>query len=300
MTVASIAYGDAASLVLESAMRPTPKLCAVVAYYPPYIPKTSTNFPQSLNLLIHLAGSQRFGTKHHGTFRYPDTEPGFAESDLDEYSKAASKIAWSRTLATLRRGFGIHADLEAIWDHHLEARDHDGLSDNIDDLMKTLTPDASVDHVPTMTGGVGKKRLKRFYANFYANSRPKDFKSTLLTRTVGTDRIVDELLVSFTHNSEIPWMLPGIPPTGKEVEIAMVVIVGIRGGKICAENVHWDQASVLYQIGLLDPSYVPDSFKTKVSDKEKEVKQLPVLGAEAAHKAADEEKGRSNKLIPDW
>lgn len=281
-------------------MAPTPKLCAVVAYYPPYMPKTSADFPRSLNLLIHLASSQRFGTKHRQTHRYPDTKSGFAESDLDEYDKSAARLAWSRTLAALRRGFGMQVDLEGVWDHHLDIRDQDGSPENIDSLLKTMTLDASVDHVPTMTGGVGKKRLKRFYTEFFTNSRPKDFKSTILSRTVGTDRIVDELLVSFTHNTEVPWMLPGIPPTGKEVEIAMVVIVGVRGGKVCTENVHWDQASVLVQIGLLDPAYVPKSFKTKESGKEKEVKSLPVLGPEAARKAADEENGRSNNLIPNW
>lgn len=281
-------------------MKPTPKLCAVVAYYPPYMPKTSANFPQSLNLLIHLASSQRFGTKHQQTYRYPDTKTGFAESDLDEYDKSAARLAWSRTLATLRKGFGLQVDLEAVWDQHLQIRDQDGSSDDIESLLKTMTLDASVDYVPTMTGGVGKKRLKRFYSEFFTDFRPKNFKSTLLSRTVGTDRVVDEVLVSFTHNIEVPWMLPGIPPTGKEVEVAMVIIVGIRGGKICTENVHWDQASVLYQIGLLDPAYIPDSFETKESGKEKEVKQLPILGPEAAHKVADEENGRSNKLIPNW
>ena len=297
----TVAYGDAAALVLEAAMRPTPKLCAVVAYYPPYMPKTSANFPPSLNLLIHLAADQRFGTRHQKSFRYPGTESGFAESDLDEYDKSAARVAWSRTLSTLRSGFGVREDLEAVWNHHLHIRDgEDSASNDVEDLMETLAVDCSLDHVPTMTGGSGKKRLKRFYTEFFASSRPKDFRTKLVSRTVGTDRVVDELIVSFTHNLEVTWMLPGIPPTGKEVEIAMVVIVGIRGGKICSQNVYWDQASVLLQVGLLDVSKVPDTFTTKESSGDKKVERLPVLGPEAAAKAADPGRGKSNNLISDW
>lgn len=295
-----VAYGDAAALVLDFALRPAPKLCAVVAYYAPYMPKSSVDFPTTLNLLIHLAGSQRFGVKHRHSFRYPYTEPGFAESDLDEFNKPAARVAWSRTLAMLRTGFGIQGDLEAIWDNHLSIRDGISSTDDVDDLLETMIPDISVDYVPTITGGIGKKRLKRFYSDFFAGNRPKDFKSILSSRTVGTDRVVDELVVSFTHNMEVPWMLPGVPPTGKKIEIAMVFIVSIRGGKICTENIYWDQASVLLQIGLIDLSYVPDSFQTQDASKSKEVAKLPISGAEAAHKVLDEENGKSNRLIPNW
>ncbi|KAK5102732.1 hypothetical protein LTS08_003532 [Lithohypha guttulata] len=301
-TYAIVAYGDAAALVLESAMRPMPKLCAVVAYYPPYMPKTTANFPPSLNLTIHLAADQKFGTRHRRNYRYPGTQSGFAESDLGEYDKPAARVAWSRTLAALRRGFGIDPDLESVWDYHQRLRDaipEKDDEDEVDELMETMAPDCAVNHVPTMTGGVGKNRLRRFYSEFFSKSRPKDFKTKLLSRTVGTDRIVDEMLVTFTHNIEMPWILPGVPPTGKEVEIVVVVVVAIRGDKVCAENVHWDQASALLQVGLLDPKYVPKSFKTK-DQAEREVQHLPVLGAEAAKKVADEEKGRSNRLIPGW
>lgn len=297
------AYGDAAALVLETVMKPAPKLCAVVAYYPPYMPKTSANFPPTLDICIHLAASQKFGTRHQQNYRYPDTQSGFAESDLEEFNKSAARVAWSRTLTILRKGFNVEADLEAAWSYHLHVRDDELTGkdeDNISDLMKTMTPDCVVNHVPTMTGGSGQRRLKRFYSDFFSESRPADFKTKLVSRTVGTDRIADELFVSFTHNTEMHWMLPGIPPTGKQVEVAMVVIVAIRGGRICAENVYWDQASVLFQIGLLDPKYVPSSFKTKEEDKAKTVEKVPVLGSEAAKKVLDDEDGKSNRLIASW
>ncbi len=92
---------------------------------------------------------------------------------------------------------------------------------------------------------------------------------TPISRTVGADRVVDEMLFRFTHTSAVDWMLPGIAPTGRTVEVALVAIVQFRDGKLVHEHIYWDQASVLAQIGLLDPA------------------GLPVAGAEAAHKVID-------------
>lgn len=125
-------------------------------------------------------------------------------------------------------------------------------------------------------------------------------KLKLLSRTVGVDRIVDEMLATFRHTQEIPWMLPGVPATDKKVEVIIVSVVCIRGGKLYHEHIHWDQASVLVQIGLLDPNLIPDTFKTKEEGKEKEVKRLPVCGKEAARKGVNEKDGKSNTLIPNW
>ncbi|KAK5946282.1 hypothetical protein PMZ80_000424 [Knufia obscura] len=294
-----VAYGDAAAQVLESCMRPMPKLCAVVAYYPPHMPKTSANFPSSLNLTIHLAANQKFGTRHEKSYRYPGTKDGFAESDLEEYSKPDARVAWSRTIATLRTGFGMEPDLEGVVDWHNRLK-WSGKEDDVEDLMKSVGKGAVLNHAPTMTGGIGKKDLKRFYSEFFAERNPPDLKTKLLSRTVGSDTVVDEMLVGFTHSVEMPWILPGIPPTGKRVEVVLVTVIGIRGGKVCAENVHWDQASVLVQVGLLDPKHVPSSFKATEEGKEKQVERLPVFGLEAARKVADESKGKSNELISEW
>jgi carboxymethylenebutenolidase len=87
---------------------------------------------------------------------------------------------------------------------------------------------------------------------------------------VGHDQIVDELVISFTHTMEIEWMLPGVPPTGRPVEVAFAVIVGVKDGKISHEHIYWDQASVLAQIGLLNPD------------------GLPVVGAESARRVLDQ------------
>lgn len=147
-TFAIVAYGDAASLALDVAIRPMPKLAALIAYYPPQMPRTSTGWPQTLPIQIHFASSQKFGTTLP-SFKYEDTEEGFAEHDLDEYDKTAATLAWSRTLTVLRRAFGMEDqwDLEAIWDNHtkLEFDTRDASA-----TMKTMVKEPYVNHIPTV------------------------------------------------------------------------------------------------------------------------------------------------------
>jgi carboxymethylenebutenolidase len=80
---------------------------------------------------------------------------------------------------------------------------------------------------------------------------------TRISRTVGEDRLVDEFIFKFTHDMEMDWMLPGIPPTHKRVEVPFVVIVQFEGDKLAHEHIYWDQATVLAQLGLLEPSGLP-------------------------------------------
>src|SRR5260370_36940036 len=132
--------------------------------------------------------------------------------------------------------------------------------------MDTMVEDAYVNHVPVMTGGAGKAALREFYSRQFIPSMPPDTTLTPVSRTVDEDQLVDEMIFSFTHTQEMPWMLPGIAPTNRRVEVALVAIVRFREGKLAHEHIYWDQASVLKQIGLLtDPA-------------------LPVCGAEAARK----------------
>jgi carboxymethylenebutenolidase len=147
--------------------------------------------------------------------------------------------------------------------------------------MSTMVREPYVNHLPTMTGGVGAADLARFYANHFIPKCPKDTKLVPISRTIGTDRLVDEMLFSFTHDVEIDWMLPGVKPTGKYVEVPLVAIVNFRGDKLYHEHIYWDQASVLAQIGLID------------------VKSLPVAGIETAKKLVDETRP-SNALMARW
>ncbi|OJD23331.1 hypothetical protein ACJ73_05318 [Blastomyces percursus] len=305
---AIVAFGEAASLVLEACTKPMPKLCAVVAYYPPRIPRPTGDFPSQLHLTIHLAGTQKFGGGNN-SYTYLHAKPGFAELGNPEYDEISTRLAWSRTLACLLQGFEIYRDIEPVWERHINM-----LYSRKDAMgaMQTMTEDSYVNFVPTMTGGFGSDELFRFYEDYFIPGTPPSLNIRLISRTVGTNRIVDEMFVTFRHTHEIPWMLPGIPPTDKEVAVALVSVVTIRGNKLCHENVYWDQASVLVQLGLLDPKYVPAGFNevaringnTKEGDVEsasdRKVDSLPVVDAEGAWKVFDEESQQSNELIQDW
>lgn len=169
-------------------------------------------------------------------------------------------------------------DLVALWEAHcryeFETRD-------VDATMATMVAAPYVNHVPTMTGGVGHDQLKRFYKYHFIGGNPEDTTLTPVSRTVGADQIVDELLFSFTHTSEIDWMLPGVAPTGRRVEVPLVAIVRFEDGKVAHEHIYWDQASVLVQVGLLNPA------------------GLPVAGVETARKVVDKSQP-SNLMMGRW
>jgi len=219
---------------------------------------------------------------------YPDASAGFAEANCDEYDKVSASLAWSRTLGAVRRAFGIQVDLEEVWENHLAL---EFATKDVDATMKTMVPEPYVNHIPTLTGGIGYNDLHRFYKDFFIPGNPPSLLIRLLSRTVGTDRVVDEMYVHFKHTQEIPWMLPGVTPTNKEVEVALVSVVCIRGGKLYHEHIYWDQATVLVQTGLLDPQLVPSK---------KMARRLPVVDAAGARKVLDEKSVRSNELIEGW
>ena len=229
------------------------KLKTVVAYYPRTVPCFGDGFHTSLNVLVHLAGSETIDVH---SYTYPHAKEGFAQANLETYDKVSSGLAWSRSLAIVRKGFGIEVDLEKIWEKHLERRypltvqilslkltSHSSavefFSKDVDQTMATMVPEPYVNHIPTLTGGIGYKDLYRFYRDFFIPCNPPSMEMRLLSRTVGTDRVVDEMHVRFLHTQEIPWMLPGVAPTGKEVQVALVSVVCIRGGKLYHEHIYW-------------------------------------------------------------
>ena len=149
-----------------------------------------------------------------------------------------------------------NADLIRLWEEHTK---HEFSTRDTEATLDTMVDDAYVNHVPTMTGGFGKAALREFYSRDFIPSMPPDTTLTPVSRTVGEDQLVDEMIFSFTHTQEIPWMLPGIAPTNRRVDIPLVAIVRFRGDKLAHEHIYWDQASVLVQIGLLDPKLVPSA-----------------------------------------
>jgi carboxymethylenebutenolidase len=166
-------------------------------------------------------------------------------------------------------------DLGQLWEEHVR---HEFATHNTEDTLATMVADAYVNHIPVLTGGVGKQQLREFYSKRFIPQMPPDTEMVPLSRTIGHDQLVDEMIFKFTHTMRMDWMLPGVAPTGKRVEVPLVAIVRFRDGKLAHEHIYWDQASVLVQLGLLDPS------------------ELPVSGVESARKALD--KGLpSNGLI---
>jgi len=145
-------------------------------------------------------------------------------------------------------------NLADIFDKHLEFEFD---REDVDATMTTMTEDPYVHHVPTLTGGRGYNEVYNFYKDHFVGKMPIDLKITHISRTVGEDQVVDELIISFTHDIEIEYMLPGVAPTGRYVEIPHVVIVKFKNNKISHEHIYWDQASVLVQIGLLKPELIP-------------------------------------------
>jgi carboxymethylenebutenolidase len=207
------------------------------------------------------------GRPHVEQYLYAGCDHAFAAPGRSHYDKPAAMMAYSRTLALLRKVLGPVYDLNALWEQHcyfeFAARD-------VEAVMPTMVGEPYVNHVPTMTGGVGYDNLMRFYTNHFVHSNPVDTKLIPISRTIGADRVVDEFIFACTHSCEIDWLLPGVAPTGKYFEVPMLAVVCFRGDKLYNEHIYWDQASVLVQVGLLDP------------------KGLPVAGIESARKLLDE------------
>lgn len=164
----------------------------------------------------------------------------------------------------------------ALWEKHLAAefQDRDAATS-----CDTMVAWPYVNHVPVLTGGIGRRQLEHFYGRYFIPGMPADVELVPISRTVGQDRIVDEFVFRCTHTVRMDWLLPGVPPTGRRLELVTVVIVTFEEGRIHHEHIHWDQASALVQLGLLDPA------------------NLPVAGAEAARKALDPAAVPSNLLM---
>ena len=163
-----------------------------------------------------------------------------------------------------------------LWEQHMASEFQ---TQDTEATMATMTSNPFVNHVPVMTGGVGVDQVRKFYSSAFITRHAPDTTIEPVARTVGADRIVDEIVYKCTHTIAMPWMLPGIAPTGKRIEVAIIVVVQFDSGKIAGERIYWDQATVLAQLGLIDP------------------KKLPVTGAESSRKVADPSSEPSNKLI---
>ncbi len=260
--------------------------CAV-GYYGVGVEKTLNEASNlSSPLMLHIAGRDQYcppdaQKEIHAALDsnplvtihdYPDQDHAFGRPGGEHYDANSAELANLRTLEFLVRnlaGAGLATAQKSLsdrWDEHVK---YEFATRDTEDTLETMVADAYVNHIPVMTGGVGHEQLREFYSQRFIPQMPPDTSMTPVSRTIGIDRVVDEMVFEFTHTIKMDWMLPGVEPTDKHVKIPLVVIVHFRDGKLAHEHIYWDQASVLAQLGLID--------KTK----------LPVAGVETAEKVLD-------------
>ncbi len=224
------------------------------------------NYP----LMLHIAGQDKFcppeaQSQIHSALDsnplvtihdYPDMNHAFGRPGGEHYVRqlppSSQTCARSSSVVSHLAGAGCASAQQVLsqrWDDHVK---YEFATRNTDDTLETMVADSYVNHVPVMTGGVGHEELREFYSKRFIPQMPPDTAMTPVSRTIGVDRIVDEMVFEFTHTSKMDWMLPGVEPTGKHVKVALVVIVHFRDGKLAHEHIYWDQASVLAQLGLID------------------------------------------------
>jgi len=271
--------------------------CAV-GFYGVSIEKTLDEASSlSCPLMLHIAGNDKFCPPEaqaaiHSALdsnslvtihTYPDRDHAFGRPGGEHYDQADAELANLRSLEFIVKhlaGSGIanaQQTLSLKWDDHVK---YEFATRNTDDTLETMVSDAYVNHVPVMTGGVGHDELREFYSKRFIPQMPPDTAMTPVSRTIGIDRVVDEMVFEFTHTIKMDWMLPGVEPTGKHVKVALVVIVHFRDGKLAHEHIYWDQASVLAQLGMIDAT------------------KLPVAGVESAEKVLNPGR-KSNELMAD-
>lgn len=240
-------------------------------------------------LVIHLPDKDKFvsadarrrivehfeGVKNVEVYVYPGADRGFSRRGSETYNRPSSYIAHQRTMAALKREMGPYFNLSRLWDAHcrscFDTRD-------VNQIMAGMVDDPYVNHVPTSTGGDGAEKVREFYTRHFIASMPDDIRIVPISRTVGASQLVDEVLLCFTHTCQIDWLLPCVPASKRYVEIPMVAIVNFRGDKVFRQQIYWDQASLLVQVGRLSPD------------------SLPVAGIETARKIVNDDLP-SNELI---
>src|SRR5262245_19455270 len=139
--------------------------------------------------------------------------------------------------------------LPSVWDKHVTA---EFAATDADQAVATMTTERYVNLIPLMIGARGRDDVREVYANQFLPQWRSGIEIVPVSRTIGQSQGVDELIIRFTHSIRMDWLLPGVPATGKWVEVPFVAIIRFDGDKIVHEHLYWDQASVLVQLDLLD------------------------------------------------
>ncbi|PYH99797.1 lea domain-containing protein [Aspergillus ellipticus CBS 707.79] len=231
--------------------------------------------PKSTPTVQHLAGKAAPNSfqrrKDLMQYTYPETkDASFAVPFHPGFHYNAEAVSHTRNLTFLKENLGgPFFDLEQIWDKHTY---YEFENRSVEHTMSTMVQEPYVNHVPTLTGGIGRKELTEFYRDHFIWKNPKDTTLELISRTIGIDRVVDEFIFKFRHDAEVDWLIPGIPPTHRDLEIPFMAVVNIRGDRLYHEHITWDQGSLLMQL-------------------------VPVFGKETAAKLRDKNAVTSNGLF---
>lgn len=147
-----------------------------------------------------------------------------------------------------------HTHASQLFNAHMQAE----LSVDLDATMETMVANPHLINLGSGSGGVGQEGVRKFYAEqLIGQFFPPDAEFVPISRTIDGERLVDEVVINFTHTHKIGHLLPNLEPTGRKVTMAVVVIVGLQDDKVSYEHIYWDQAGLLVQLGLLNPQDLP-------------------------------------------
>ena len=323
LTTVLSAYNAPITQDVSNAIDSTKAIAAIITY-------GNSHIQTSKPCQCHIAGTPEKGVgkasadiSHFKTLNYPDLGPFFVVPSHEDFRSSAAAVAHTRCLTFLKPlTGGPYFDLEAIWEEHTMFEFGERA---VEKTMGTMVQEPYVNHTPTMTGGIGRDSLTYFYRHHFIFNNPADTALDLVSRTVGIDRVIDEFVAKMTHDRMVDWLYvrffpslsiihttsrtpevltmyraPGIPPTGKYLEIPFTSVVNIRGDRLYHEHISWDQATLLRQLGLM-PEYLPFPYalpdgKLPGEGKRFEYK-VPTAGVETARKLVDERAVESNGMF---
>ncbi|CAG8412075.1 unnamed protein product [Penicillium salamii] len=289
--VGLIVYGSKSDYApeVEEQLRAAGKVTAAICF---------DNWDVSVPTLLHLSSATE---KKDGQVLYSYADiagPSFIIPGHSDFKITTAGVAHTRSVGFIKKHLGgPFFDLESIWDEHTYYEFGDR---SVEKTMATMVQEPYVNHIPTLTGGIGRSRLSHFYLHHFIFNNPDDTALELVSRTVGTDRIVDEFIFVFTHVRQMDWMIPGIPPTGKHLRVPFTSVVNIRGDCLFHEHIAWDQATVLVQLGLL-PEYLPFPYAlpdgSVPAPGHRFEYRVPAAGVECASKLQNEHAVPSNLMF---
>ncbi|UPL02565.1 hypothetical protein LCI18_013499 [Fusarium solani-melongenae] len=251
----------------------------------------------TLNHVAGQNGPSAASTKQQGVtqYQYPTVKSyGFATPASEHFHYITESISHTRSLQFLKPLMsGPNFDLEAIWEEHTY---YEFADRSVEHTMSTMVQEPYVNHVPTLTGGIGRQKLTNFYRHNFIFNNSADTELELISRTLGINTVVDEFIFKFTHDREIDWLIPGVPPTGRKAEVPFTAVVNIRGDRLYHEHISWDQGTVLKQLGLM-PEYLPFPYDLPDAKAGSFEYRVPVAGPEAAVKMRDRNGVLSNEMF---